>query len=108
MKAAKKFKGLIAHKSPDFLQGMLGHGIVKPPKILDHHVSRTHSDSLYNRKSLETGLATEGIHHDIEVDDNLTKKQHALELGGEQEQIHIIQHAPWPSAHKEEKSQQPP
>jgi calcium/calmodulin-dependent protein kinase kinase 2 len=81
MKAANKFKRLLAHKRPDFLHGMFGSSaMVQPPESIhsesdedkaDAHLSRMQTDSLANRKPIEGNLTTEGIIREIEISDNL-------------------------------------
>jgi calcium/calmodulin-dependent protein kinase kinase 2 len=87
MKAATKFKRLIAHKRPDFTHGMFGSSpMVAPPESLgsesendgdltESHLSRIHTDNLAERKPIEGNLTTEGIIREIDISDDLKTVQ---------------------------------
>jgi [calcium/calmodulin-dependent protein kinase] kinase len=72
MKAVNKFKGLIDRKRPAALSRTLGRGIrtlhtpgsdgTSEPAL---HKSR--SVDLHDRRTIETALAAEGVHHDIDA-----------------------------------------
>ena len=75
MKAVKRFKNSIAHKRPVHMDGILGREsrIVQPPlsmlnpgKISASHKARSLDTD--DRNPIETALASEGVHRDINVD----------------------------------------
>jgi [calcium/calmodulin-dependent protein kinase] kinase len=72
MKAVSKFKGLLSHKRPEYLDGDYGGNMLsEPPEEIDSPLLRTHSDTLANRKAVEGHLVFEGISRDIQVNENL-------------------------------------
>ena len=78
MKAVKRFKNLIMKKRPDLFESILGRGsrIVQPPLSIKSptiNLHKTRSVDLDNRRAIERGLATEGIHHDIEISEDLRR-----------------------------------
>jgi len=74
MKAAKRFKSLLATKRPEIIEDFLGEHahIVQPPlSMLSPDVSpiprRSRSMDSDDRRPFEKLLATEGVHHDIDL-----------------------------------------
>lgn len=78
MKAVKRFKDLLFNKRPEARGGIFGRSsrLVAPPSDFrsGHEHRKTQSIDSDNRKPLERILATEGVHHDIDVsDDNICR-----------------------------------
>lgn len=72
MKAVSKFKGLIARKRPQYMDGDFGGQMLsEPPEEMDSYLYRAHSDTLPNRKPVEGHLVFEGITRDLQINDNL-------------------------------------
>ena len=78
MKAVKRFKDLVLKKRPELLEGILGRGsrIVQPPLSIrsptaHHHKAR--SVDLDDRRPIERALATEGVHHEITISDDMQR-----------------------------------
>lgn len=77
MKAVKKFKDLLFKKRPETMEGVFGRSprLVAPPGSYHsaggHRQRQAKSTDGNNRVPFERFLATQGIHHDIDVaDDN--------------------------------------
>ncbi|KAI9687580.1 MAG: hypothetical protein M1822_002190 [Bathelium mastoideum] len=78
MKAVKRFKNLIIKKRPELLEGILGRGsrIVQPPLSIKSPTMnryKTRSVDLDNRRPVERVLAAEGVHHAIEISDDVRR-----------------------------------
>ncbi|KAL9093339.1 MAG: hypothetical protein Q9165_004080 [Trypethelium subeluteriae] len=78
MKAVKRFKNLILKKRPELLESIFGRGsrIVQPPLSIEsptngHH--KTRSVDLDDRRPIERALATEGLHHEIVISDDMKR-----------------------------------
>jgi [calcium/calmodulin-dependent protein kinase] kinase len=74
MKAARRFKQLLTRRRPELMEGIFGSSsrFVQPPQSINP-IWQSHSGDLENRKPTEYALATEGIHRDIEISDDLKK-----------------------------------
>lgn len=77
MKAVKHFKARVARKRPMLLDSILGRDaqLVAPPEPLQRPRELTTSRSIdaFDRRPVDQALATEGVHREIEVNDNLEK-----------------------------------
>jgi len=75
MKAVQKFRALLDNKRPAALSGVLGKGIrtLHPSDNMygqaEPALHRSRSTDLDDRRKVETALATEGVHHDIQNPD---------------------------------------
>jgi [calcium/calmodulin-dependent protein kinase] kinase len=75
MKAVQKFRSLLDQKRPAALSGALGKGIrtLHPSGRMDGEAEpalhKSRSTDLDDRRKVETALATEGVHHDIQHPD---------------------------------------
>ncbi|KUJ19870.1 BcCMK3, calcium/calmodulin-dependent protein kinase [Mollisia scopiformis] len=74
MKAVQKFKSKLDTKRPAALSGVLGQGIRTLTTATmdghsDHGLHRSKSADLEDRRPIETALAAEGVHHDLDPPD---------------------------------------
>jgi len=73
MKAVKKFKKIALEKRPELMEGILGRGvrIVRPPASIDKKgdppLQHSRSMDLSDRRAIESALASEGVHRDIDL-----------------------------------------
>jgi [calcium/calmodulin-dependent protein kinase] kinase len=70
----KRFKQLLFRRRPERFEGILGSAsrMVQPPLSM-HRPSmlrKSKSQDTDNRRPIETVLTTEGVHHEIRIDDN--------------------------------------
>lgn len=75
MKAVQKFKSLLDRKRPAKLTDALGKGVrtIYPTLRVDgseHTLYKSKSSDLHDRRLVESVLATEGVHHDINMTDS--------------------------------------
>ncbi|KAB2576933.1 hypothetical protein BFW01_g2206 [Lasiodiplodia theobromae] len=82
MKAVKRFKQLLFKKRPDLMQGIFGHRMVAPPLSMRPYVGRSKSEATDNRLCVESTLATEGVHHDIEASPKIEQLADQLHEAG--------------------------
>lgn len=82
MKAVKRFKQLLFKKRPDLMQGIFGHRMVAPPLSMRPYVGRSKSETIDNRLCVESTLATEGVHHDIEASPKIEQLADQLHEAG--------------------------
>lgn len=75
MRAVHKFKSLLSRKRPSTMESILGLGgsIVQPPLSMPrperpHTAQKSHSMDTFDRRPLESALATEGVHREIDLD----------------------------------------
>lgn len=84
MKAVKRFKDLLFNKRPEARGGIFGSSsrLVAPPSDFrsGHEHRKTQSSDSDNRKPLERILATEGVHHDIDVSDDNICRPRTMEI----------------------------
>jgi [calcium/calmodulin-dependent protein kinase] kinase len=79
MKAVQKFRALLDNKRPVALSGVLGKGIrtLHPSENMDGQTEpalhKSRSTDLDDRRKVETALAAEGAHHDIQHPDDLQR-----------------------------------
>jgi [calcium/calmodulin-dependent protein kinase] kinase len=72
MKAVKKFKGLLDKKRPSAISGTLGQGIrtlhtsYGADATSEPALHKSRSVDMHDRRNVETALAAEGVHHDID------------------------------------------
>lgn len=77
MKAVKRFKDLLFSKRPELMQGIFGRSsrLVAPPDGIrptsGHDRRKFRSTEEHDRKPLGRALAAEGIHHSVDVSDEL-------------------------------------
>ncbi|KAF2490521.1 kinase-like protein [Lophium mytilinum] len=94
VRAAKRFKQLLFKKRPDLMEGILGKGsrIVQPPMSIrgSSHFRTSKSQDADDRRPLEGVLAAEGIHHDIEIDDDSNHKPIQATEGTHPRQIQAL------------------
>jgi [calcium/calmodulin-dependent protein kinase] kinase len=75
MKAVQKFRALVDQKRPALLSTTLGKGIrtLHPSENVDSQseptLHKSRSADLDDRRRVETALATEGVHHDLQPQD---------------------------------------
>lgn len=72
MKAAKRFKQLLFRRRPELMEGILGQAsrIVQPPLSMRPNAQqRSTSANTEDRRPVEGALASEGIHREIEIED---------------------------------------
>lgn len=81
MKAVKRFKRLLTSKRPQLMEGVFGRytRIVHPPDDLrnlkpSEEVRQSRSTDAHDRKPLDRVLATEGVHREFPVTDDLEKQ----------------------------------
>ncbi|KAJ4302979.1 hypothetical protein N0V90_001870 [Kalmusia sp. IMI 367209] len=73
VRAVKRFKQLLFRRRPERLEGILGSAsrIVQPPlSMRPSGLRKSKSQDADDRRPIEGALATEGVHHDIEIDNN--------------------------------------
>ncbi|KAF1915448.1 kinase-like domain-containing protein [Ampelomyces quisqualis] len=73
VRAVKRFKQLLFRRRPERLESILGGAsrIVKPPLSMRPSMLRkSKSQDTDNRQPIESALTTEGVHHDINIDDH--------------------------------------
>ena len=70
MKAVKRFKKIGSNKRGELMGGLFGRDsrLVAPPHSMRQ---QTRSQDTFDRRPMNKVLVTEGVHQDIEVDDNL-------------------------------------
>ena len=80
MKAVRKFKSLVDQKRPAAFSGTLGKGIRHLHNSFGNDATsepalyKSRSLDMQDRRAVETALAAEGVHHDIDApEDNLRK-----------------------------------
>jgi [calcium/calmodulin-dependent protein kinase] kinase len=72
VRAVKRFKQLLFRRRPERLEGILGSAsrIVQPPLSMRPSLLRkSKSQDTDNRRPIESALTTEGVHHEIRIDD---------------------------------------
>ena len=72
----KRFKQLLFRRRPERLEGILGSAsrIVQPPMSMrPSGLRKSRSEDANDRRPLEGALATEGVHHDIEIDNDIRR-----------------------------------
>jgi [calcium/calmodulin-dependent protein kinase] kinase len=74
VRAVKRFKQLLFRRRPERFEGILGSAsrMVQPPLSI-HRPSmlrKSKSQDTDNRRPIETVLTTDGVHHEIRIDDN--------------------------------------
>ncbi|KAI9776958.1 MAG: hypothetical protein M1835_005374 [Candelina submexicana] len=76
MRAVKKFKNLLFKRRPHRMEGILGGDarIVQPPLSIARNEMRppnhrTRSMDMFDRRPVQQALATEGVHHDMDLSD---------------------------------------
>jgi [calcium/calmodulin-dependent protein kinase] kinase len=90
MRAAKQFKRLLVQKRPELMESIFGRGskIVQPPLAMKKEMSRSHSNSLDDRRAVEADLVSEGVHRDIKVSDNLERLPEDMDPGYNKKRDH--------------------
>ncbi|KAH8725972.1 calmodulin dependent protein kinase [Phaeosphaeriaceae sp. PMI808] len=76
VQAVKRFKQLLFRRRPERLEGILGSAsrIVQPPLSMRPSMLRkSKSQDTDNRRPIEGALTTEGVHHEIRIDDQNRK-----------------------------------
>lgn len=79
MKSVQKFKNLLEKKRPEALSGALGVGVRKlhPSLSLDGETEpelhKSRSMDIHDRRTIETALAAEGVHHDIQTPESVLR-----------------------------------
>ncbi|KAF2114976.1 kinase-like domain-containing protein [Lophiotrema nucula] len=87
VRAVKRFKQLLFRRRPELMEGILGKGsrivqpplAMRPPHMRPTGMRKTKSQDTDDRRPIETALTTEGIHHEIEIDDNDRRVPHNVE-----------------------------
>lgn len=93
MKAVKRFKKLLFRRRPELMDGIFGRSsrIVAPPGSIQTSSRRARSSDADDRKPVETALATEGIHHDIVVDDDLACSPAEMDTSSHEQSLSAAQ-----------------
>ncbi|KAF1974491.1 Pkinase-domain-containing protein [Bimuria novae-zelandiae CBS 107.79] len=76
VRAVKRFKQLLFRRRPERLEGILGSAsrIVQPPlSIRPSGLRKSRSQDADDRRPIEGALAIEGVHHDIEIDNDIRR-----------------------------------
>ncbi|KAJ4353775.1 uncharacterized protein N0V89_005505 [Didymosphaeria variabile] len=76
VRAVKRFKQLLFRRRPERLEGILGSAsrIVQPPlSMRPSGLRKSRSQDADDRRPIEGALATEGVHHDIEIDNDVRR-----------------------------------
>lgn len=76
VRAVKRFKQLLFRRRPERLEGILGSAsrIVQPPLAMrPSNLRKSRSQDADDRRPIESALATEGVHHDIEIDNDIRR-----------------------------------
>ncbi|KAL5394197.1 hypothetical protein PMIN02_005195 [Paraphaeosphaeria minitans] len=76
VQAVKRFKQLLFRRRPERLDGILGSAsrIVQPPlSMRPSGLRKSKSQDADDRRPIEGALATEGVHHDIEIDNDVRR-----------------------------------
>lgn len=101
MKAAKQFKKLLKN-SPELLNGIFGKSsrIVQPPLPMSPSPPvRAQSVNIDNRERVETALASEGVHRNIENLEDLEQVDDGV-MASRSDLSHSVSHPPKPSKWK--------
>lgn len=110
MKAVKRFKDLLFKKRPELMGGIFGRSsrLVAPPENvrLTGEKRRTHSTEAHDRKPRERHLATEGVHHEITVSDDLACSPKSVEPTDTLRAEPVIGRSPSPEEDRHETSTQ--
>lgn len=81
VRAVKRFKQLLFRRRPERIESILGSAsrIVQPPLSMRPSVMRkSKSQDTHDRRSVESTLSTEGVHHDIKIDDKGRKIPYSI------------------------------
>jgi [calcium/calmodulin-dependent protein kinase] kinase len=76
VRAVKRFKQLLFRRRPERLEGILGSAsrMVQPPLAMrPSGLRKSKSQDADDRRPIEGALATEGVHHHIEIDNNVRR-----------------------------------
>ncbi|CAO2649599.1 Nn.00g069840.m01.CDS01 [Neocucurbitaria sp. VM-36] len=76
VRAVKRFKQLLFRRRPERIESILGSAsrIVQPPLSMRPSVMRkSKSQDTHDRRPVESALTTEGVHHEIQIDDKNRK-----------------------------------
>ncbi|KAF1850881.1 Pkinase-domain-containing protein [Cucurbitaria berberidis CBS 394.84] len=79
VRAVKRFKQLLFRRRPERIESILGGAsrIVQPPMSMRPSVLRkSKSQDTHDRRPVEGALTTEGVHHEIQIDDKNRKVQY--------------------------------
>lgn len=78
MKAVKSFKKLLSRKRPQIMESILGRDsrLVAPPHSIR---GGSRSQETHDRRPLDRVLVTEGVHRDVDVDDEGKRIPHGLD-----------------------------
>ncbi|KAF2847261.1 Pkinase-domain-containing protein [Plenodomus tracheiphilus IPT5] len=72
VRAVKRFKQLLFRRRPERIESILGSAsrIVQPPMSMRPSMMRkSKSQDTHDRRPVESALSTEGVHHEIRIDD---------------------------------------
>lgn len=81
VRAVKRFKQLLFRRRPERIESILGSAsrIVQPPMSMRPSMLRkSKSQDTHDRRPVETALSTEGVHHEIKIDDKGRKLPHYI------------------------------
>jgi [calcium/calmodulin-dependent protein kinase] kinase len=81
VRAVKRFKQLLFRRRPERIESILGgtSRIVQPPLSMRPSVNRkSKSQDTHDRRPVESALSTEGVHHEIKIDDKGRKVPHNI------------------------------
>ncbi|KAH7357450.1 kinase-like domain-containing protein [Pyrenochaeta sp. MPI-SDFR-AT-0127] len=76
VRAVKRFKQLLFRRRPERIESILGSAsrIVQPPLSMRPSILRkSKSQDTHDRRPVESALTTEGVHHEIKIDDKNRK-----------------------------------
>ncbi|KAH9860172.1 hypothetical protein IAQ61_011956 [Plenodomus lingam] len=81
VRAVKRFKQLLFRRRPERIESILGSAsrIVQPPLSMRPSMMRkSKSQDTHDRRPVESALSTEGVHHEVKVDDKGRKLLHHM------------------------------
>ncbi|KAL6702706.1 hypothetical protein ACN47E_001030 [Coniothyrium glycines] len=81
VRAVKRFKQLLFRRRPERIESILGSAsrIVQPPLSMRPSLMRkSKSQDTHDRRPVESALSTEGVHHEIKIDDKGRKIPHTM------------------------------
>jgi [calcium/calmodulin-dependent protein kinase] kinase len=81
VRAVKRFKQLLFRRRPERIESILGNAsrIVQPPLSMRPSMMRkSKSQDTHDRRPVEGALSTEGVHHEIRIDEKGRKLPHTI------------------------------
>ncbi|KAH9872711.1 hypothetical protein J1614_005105 [Plenodomus biglobosus] len=81
VRAVKRFKQLLFRRRPERIESILGSAsrMVQPPMSMRPLMMRkSKSQDTHDRRPVESALSTEGVHHEIRIDEKDRKPPHSI------------------------------